>query len=95
MDRSLAPTTDQTSQILNLVSVSADRKRTEVGQSVNVELSIRPTFTWSHKKGTLGDAVQLEYDVVVKSDDWVSSGRKRGAFTGKVSQGHFRSGAVR
>lgn len=71
-------------QILNLVQVTSDADRIEVGQPVTAAISIRSTFSWSHSSSPT--TLALVYDVTFKTEDWLVSGRKRGQFTAEVSR---------
>lgn len=73
-------------QILNLVHISPSYPRVEVGQTIPVTLSIRPTLTWSDSR--LPEPLILSYDVTAKSEDWLVSGRKKGEFAARVSLRH-------
>lgn len=73
-------------QILNLVYIAPEYTRAEVGQAVQVLLSIRPTFSWSSELPPA--SLRLSYDVTTSVDDWLISGRKKGEFAAGVRM-HF------
>ncbi|GAA5937732.1 transport protein particle complex II subunit TRS130 [Sporobolomyces koalae] len=65
--------------ILNLVSVVPAVTRIEVGQPIPTTVTIESSFQW--QRGPQHDLVELRYEVVSNSVEWIVSGKTRGTIT--------------
>ncbi|SCV73847.1 BQ2448_6277 [Microbotryum intermedium] len=63
--------------VLNLVHVTPDYFKTEIGQALPVTLSIRPTFQWSNLT-TIPKTLNLMFDLTINPSDWFVAGKKKG-----------------
>ncbi|KAK4701381.1 trafficking protein particle complex subunit 10, partial [Phenoliferia sp. Uapishka_3] len=69
--------------ILNTVRITPSCTRTEVGQPLPIQITVKPTFNWTNPP--MAEPILLSYEMNGTFDDWLVSGRKRGEFVAEVS----------
>jgi hypothetical protein len=61
--------------------------RIELGQSVDVTITIRPTFRWRSSSGGNGDTLKLAYSVTYNIHEWLVVGQVQGDFWARGGEG--------
>ena len=62
--------------------------RIELGQSVDVTITIRPTFRWRSSSGGNGDTLKLAYSVTYNIHEWLVVGQVQGDFEAREGEEH-------
>ncbi|GAA5860671.1 hypothetical protein JCM3774_006246 [Rhodotorula dairenensis] len=74
--------------VLNLVNVESARDRIELGESVEVTITIRPTFRWQPPRGGPRDVLKLAYDFIYNVHEWLVVGQVQGDFEAREGEQH-------
>lgn len=62
--------------------------RIELGQSVDVTITIRPTFRWRSSSGENGGTLKLAYSVTYNIHEWLVVGQVQGDFEAREGDEH-------
>ncbi|TKA56715.1 hypothetical protein B0A53_01910 [Rhodotorula sp. CCFEE 5036] len=74
--------------VLSLVRIEPAMDRIELGQSVDVMITIRPTFRWRSSSGGNGDTLKLAYSVTYNIHEWLVVGQVQGDFEAREGDEH-------
>lgn len=62
--------------------------RIELGQSVDVTITIRPTFRWRSSSGENSEFLRLAYSVTYNLHEWLAVGQVQGDFEAREGEEH-------
>ncbi|GAA5977541.1 hypothetical protein JCM10908_005008 [Rhodotorula pacifica] len=74
--------------VLNLVYVEASEDRVDLGQTVDVTITIRPTFRWRPDPHEGRESLKLAYSVIYNMQEWLVAGQVQGDFEAREGQEH-------
>ncbi|KWU42169.1 hypothetical protein RHOSPDRAFT_36290 [Rhodotorula sp. JG-1b] len=74
--------------VLSLVRIEPAVDRIELGQSVDVTITIRPTFRWRSSSGENGGTLKLAYSVTYNIHEWLVVGQVQGDFEAREGDEH-------